>query len=85
MFQNKTIFHFLKLIVMLTALLMAGCATTENPENWTAAEFYNRAQEALSNEDYQSAIKHYEDLEVYHPFSPYTQQAQLEVGYAYYK
>ena len=35
--------------------------------------------------DHETAIKHYEDLEIRHPFSPYTRQALLEVGYAYFK
>ncbi len=75
----------IKLIPVLLLSLLVGCASTSNPDTWPASEFYNQAQESMSIEDYQTAIKHYEDLEIYHPFSPYTQQAQLNVAYAYYK
>ena len=71
-------------ILMLLAF-MGGCATTQDPSKWPAQKFYDEARKSMKSEDYESAIKHYEDLEIHHPFSPYTQQAQLEVIYAYYK
>ncbi len=74
-----------KLISALFLSLLIGCASTSDPAKWPASKFYNQAQESMSIKDYQTAIKHYEDLEIHHPFSPYTQQAQLDVAYAYYK
>ena len=72
--------------LLLATLLLGGCATTDlDPSKWAAERFYREAKEALDGNDYEIAIKRYEDLEIHHPFSPYTQQAQLEVGYAYYK
>ena len=71
--------------ILLLLSLMAGCATKYDPSTWSAKEFYDKAQEAMKIEDYQTAIKYYEDMDIYHPFSPFTQQAQLEVAYAYYK
>lgn len=72
--------------LLLATLLLGGCATTDlDPSKWEASRFYNEAKEALDDGDYQTAIKRYEDLEIHHPFSPYTQQAQLEVAYAYYR
>ena len=65
---------------------IAACATTDHdPSKWSAKEFYDKAQEAIENKDYQTAITHFEDLEINHPFSRHTQQAQLDVAYAYYK
>ena len=72
--------------LLLTTFLLGGCATTDlDPSKWPAERFYNEAKEALSDGDYETAIKRFEDLEIHHPFSNYTQQAQLEVAYAYYK
>lgn len=72
--------------LLLITLLLGGCATTDlDPSKWPAQRFYNEAKEALSDGNYETAIKRFEDLEIHHPFSPYTQQAQLEVAYAYYK
>lgn len=73
-------------LLTLTTLLLAGCATTkDDPSTWSAQRYYEEAQKAMNAEDYQTAIKHFEDLEVRHPFGPHTEQAQLEIGYAYYK
>ncbi|ALP52856.1 hypothetical protein Tel_06630 [Candidatus Tenderia electrophaga] len=78
---------FLKQIVAFSLLLalLSGCASTQDPSTWSAKRFYDEARDAMEVEDYQSAIKYYEDLEIHHPFSPFAQQAQLEVIYAYYK
>ena len=73
------------LAIFILLITLGGCASTYAPSKWPASEFYSQAKEAFDNQDYQSAIKYYEDLEIYHPFSPYTQQAQLDVAYAYYK
>lgn len=73
------------LAILLLLTLVSGCATTHDPSTWSAQEFYDRAREAMQRNDYQSAIQYYEDLEIRHPFSPYTQQAQLEVIHAYYE
>ncbi len=79
-------FNRLLITLWLPLFFLGGCATTELPPNqWTAEKFYQEAQQALEIGDFENAIKHFEDLEVHHPFSPYTQQAQLEVAYAYYK
>jgi outer membrane protein assembly factor BamD len=76
----KTVF-----ITLLLSILIGACATQDDPSKWSAKRFYDEAEASLKSEDYPSAIKYFEDLEIHHPFSPYTQQAQLEVINAYYK
>lgn len=67
-------------------LLISACATNGNDvSKWPAKHFYDEAQESLRIGDFVTAIQHLEDLEIHHPFSPYTQQGQLEIGFAYYK
>ncbi len=74
------------LTAFLIVLLISGCATDgDDVSKWPARHFYDEAQESLRIGDYTMAIQHLEDLEIHHPFSPYTQQGQLEIGYAYYK
>ncbi len=83
MFSKKSIRYA---FIGLTILALGGCASTELPLNkWPAQKFYQEAKESLELGDFENAVKYFEDLEVYHPFSPYTQQAQLEVAYAYFK
>ncbi|MGC9456418.1 MAG: outer membrane protein assembly factor BamD [Halothiobacillaceae bacterium] len=51
----------------------------------SAAQLYDEASSALQRGDYESAITKYETLEGRYPFGAYTEQAQLEVAYAYLK
>lgn len=51
----------------------------------SANQLYQEANEAMRRGDYETAIKKYETLEGRYPFGAYTEQAQLEVAYAYYK
>jgi len=51
----------------------------------SAAELYDDASSAMSRADYETAIQKYETLEGRYPFGAYTEQAQIEVAYAYYK
>ena len=73
--------------VLITALLIAGCAGLERDEtaSWTPEEHYAEAKAALSDGLYEQAIKYYEKLESRYPYGKYAQQAQIEIAYAYYK
>jgi outer membrane protein assembly factor BamD len=77
----------MKRSVALFALLLAACSFTEkhDPSTWSAAKLYRDAKEALDSGSYEQAIKLYETLEARFPYGRYSQQAQLEVAYTYYK
>lgn len=77
----------LRLIPLLIALFLLGCAGTSEDElaNLSANELYSRAKAALNSGDYETAINTFEKLEARFPFGKYAQQAQLEIAYAYYK
>jgi len=74
---------------MLLAIL-GGCATTPKQPGdkvtlKTAAEIYAEGRSALQAQDYTQAGKSFQSLEVNYPDSPYNQQAQMELAYAYFK
>jgi outer membrane protein assembly factor BamD len=75
------------LFSLLLSVLSAGCSIAEkvDPANWSAAKLYSEAKDALDGGQYDLAIKHYETLEARFPYGAYSQQAQLEIAYAYYK
>ena len=77
----------LRLIPLLVAVFILGCATTDEDElaKLSANELYGRAKAALNSGDYETAINTFEKLEARFPFGKYAQQAQLEIAYAYYK
>ncbi|MGH8547428.1 MAG: outer membrane protein assembly factor BamD [Methylococcales bacterium] len=70
-------------------LILAACASVSEKKDekadWTAEQFYNEAKQALRDERYDKAIQLYETLETRFPFGIYATQAQLDIGYAYYK
>jgi outer membrane protein assembly factor BamD len=74
---------------LLTLLILSACSLlpeqVDETKGWSAQKFYNEATLAMSDGDYDSAIKYYEGLEARFPFGRYAMQAQLDVTYAYYK
>jgi len=77
-------FLFLMLAFNLGCTSLFG-KEEDKTRDWSASQFYNKASEALSQGDYETAIKYYEMLEARYPFGKYAMQAQLDVAYAYYK
>jgi len=71
--------------LLLTLLAACSLADKHDPANWSAAKLYSEAKDALDAGQYDLAIKHYETLEARFPYGAYSQQAQLETAYAYYK
>ena len=76
-----------RLSAVLLATLLVACAGTEQDptKDWSAERFYHEAKAALDDKNYASAIKHFETLEARYPYGAYSEQAQLELAYAYYK
>ena len=75
------------LLICLSYLLIA-CGPKEVEDitaGWSAEELYNSAKGEMIDGNYQTAIEQYEILESRYPFGNYATQAQLDVGYAYYK
>jgi outer membrane protein assembly factor BamD len=76
------------LALVAAALLAAGCAVVEPPDEtagWTVERLYGEAKDAMRQRDWQKAIKFLEKLEARFPYGRYAQQAQLDLGYAHYK
>ncbi len=80
-------YRLLLLLPLILTLTACGLFPEEEDEsrNWSAQKLYSEASEAMSDGDYQNAIKYYELLEASYPFGKYAMQAQLGVAYAYYK
>lgn len=87
--SGKFGFFFRAFVLLSLSLALTGCSelSTKKDEqaDWSAERFYNEARQALRDERYSKAIKLYETLESRFPFGAYASQAQLDIGYAYYK
>ena len=67
--------------------VFSGCSTlpSTDPEKMSAHELYKASKSAMNTADYETALSHLETLESRFPYGRYTQQAQLDIIYAYYK
>src|SRR5260221_4602716 len=76
------------IVVAVFASALGGCASIKADDEtigWSAQKLYGEAKDAISNKDYQKAIKYLEKLEARYPYGRYAQQAQLEVAYCHWK
>ncbi|MDO8704554.1 MAG: outer membrane protein assembly factor BamD [Sulfuricaulis sp.] len=73
--------------VLSILLFIAGCSgITDDPtKDWSPEKLYKEAKEKVAGGDYETAIKYFESLEARYPYGRYSEQAQLEIAYAYYK
>ena len=75
-------------VSVLSVLLLSGCQASRSvlpPGVQSAEDIYNRAKRALNQGDFLTAIDTFEVLGARYPFGTYTQQAQLDIAYAYLK
>jgi len=88
--RHKTSNRFLHISgIFLVALMLSACSSTSTepviedvkPE----AELYSSAMAKLEGGNYRPAIEDLEAMEARYPYGRYSEQAQLELIYAYYR
>ena len=88
--RHKTSNHFFHIPgIFLVALMLSACSSTSTepviedvkPE----AELYSNAMAKLEGGNYRPAIEDLEAMEARYPYGRYSEQAQLELVYAYYR
>ena len=78
------------LLSLLFALtLLSGCAGSDGNKDdtdiWSEAKLYSEATDKLNDADFAKCGKYFEKLEARFPFGPYSQQAQINAAYCYWK
>ena len=71
-------------IVLWFVLQLLGCAWFKTKEEKTAQELAEEGAEAFRDKDYRKAIKSFEKLQDWYPFSQYSILAELKLGDAHY-
>ncbi|OGT15862.1 MAG: hypothetical protein A3I12_04555 [Gammaproteobacteria bacterium RIFCSPLOWO2_02_FULL_38_11] len=84
-FQN-----YLFLFLLLFPFLLSACNTISEDrllafKNQSSRQIFQNGEVELAKRNYYDAISHFEALEVLYPYSPYSEQAQLDLIYAYYE
>jgi len=93
MFSTSTSLKFsntsrLLISVMIASMLItiSGCKKDKTIDDGrSASEMYSEAKKHLSSQNWARAIQSYQSLSTRFPFGRYTEQAQLELAYAYHK
>jgi len=80
---------FRLVMAFFLAALIAGCGSMDQgPDetaSWSASKLYSEAKDAQADKTWDKAAKYLEKLESRFPYGRYAQQAQLELGYVYWK
>jgi outer membrane protein assembly factor BamD len=80
---------FRLLAAVFVAAFIAGCGSVTDPTDltigWSANKLYSEAKDAQADGTWDKAAKYLEKLESRYPYGRYAQQAQLELGYVYWK
>jgi len=85
---KSPIFSRLLIGIMFALLLVtvSGCKKDKDAEDGRSAEeMYESAKGYLNSQNWRRAISGYQTLSTRYPFGRYTEQAQLELAYAYHK
>jgi outer membrane protein assembly factor BamD len=79
----------LLLVSLTAALLLSACAGSEGQKDdtdiWSEAKLYSEATDKLNDGDFAKCGKYFDKLEARFPFGPYSQQAQINAAYCYWK
>lgn len=81
-----TKFSTIALILLMTQL-MSACAlfTKEQEPIRNVEDYFQRGHEALNDSSWDLAIKEFEKLRSVYPYGAWSEQASLELAYAYYR
>ena len=76
---------FRTLLVVLVLALSACSSNKHKNDELTEQEYYQQAQKSLESDNFFTAVEKLKLLESRYPFGRYSEQAQLEMMYAYFK
>ena len=73
--------------VLFLVMFIASCSgmSKDPTKDWPPEKLYKEAKEIVADGEYETGIKYFESLESRYPYGRYSEQAQLEIAYAYYK
>ncbi|MBU3606765.1 outer membrane protein assembly factor BamD [Polynucleobacter sp. MWH-Creno-3A4] len=70
-------------------VLLTGCAGSDGQKDdtdiWSETKLYSEATDKLNEADFAKCGKYFDKLEARFPFGPYSQQAQINAAYCYWK
>jgi outer membrane protein assembly factor BamD len=75
-----------RLCLIASLASLAACGRDHHKtHHWPAPRFYSAGVAALKDGNYRHAIRMFQELEASYPYGRYAAQAEIVIGYAYYK
>ena len=81
-------FKIFKILCLLLPLFFVfSCSSDEVAEEkrFSAEEYFEKAQTAMAEKNYESAVENFQEIERQYPFSPLATRAEVLSAYAHYK
>ena len=79
----------MRVLLLALTVFIAACSSTgdtyDETTGWSANKLYAEAKDAQDDGNWEKAAKYLEKLQARYPYGRYAQQAQLELGYVYWK
>jgi outer membrane protein assembly factor BamD len=85
--DNASLKLVIPTLLALSVLLLSSCANTNQDETagWSETKLYTEARDKMNESDFDKCGKYFEKLEARFPFGPYSQQAQINSAYCFWK
>jgi outer membrane protein assembly factor BamD len=79
--------NYLLILLIIASQLLAGCSifSKEEEPTLTVEAYYQRGHDAINDSSWDLAIKAFEKLRSVYPYGSWSEQASLELSYAYYR
>ena len=85
-------YSMFRFLVLTAVLMLSGCGFFQSQTDrdkqeakWPEDRLYYAAKDRLDSGECSGAIEYYEKLQARYPFGVFTQHAQLELSYCYYR
>lgn len=77
------------MLISTASVLLGACAGSDGQKDdtdiWSESRLYSEATDKLKDADFAKCGKYFDKLEARFPFGPYSQQAQINAAYCYWK
>ena len=70
--------------LMVPFLGLLGCAKDTSLEGLSPEELYLGGYHAFQDTDYEKAAEYFDEIEKQHPYSEWSERAQIMAAYSYY-
>ena len=79
----------LLILIVCSPFILGGCAGSDGQKDdtdiWSESKLYSEATDKLNDGDFAKCGKYFDKLEARFPFGPYSQQAQINAAFCYWK